>query len=530
MIPKYIGRDCELSTTGIDANGDSIEPGRVTREVLRRIPEAFAERGTTVWSERGQFASYSMDCLRNWASNGQCHYADMAHVECCTALCLDPFDFAAQCLSMVEAAEAARRIAQDESEQAVRYSLSTSNADTLDPSISFGTHLSVCIEEELWEDLFHSYRRPSRLAMVASGLAAAIPFFGAGYLLPLRDRTVYSLSARAHHLSRISSVSTTEKFRRGILNSRREPHGRDVDRLHIIGFDLCLLSSPLVCSFVQCLLAAAEENYCGMQLLDPVRGLRLWAWGLDLETGRMPEKAMLVDGRQLTLPAYLRELTEVLLRMCETGLIGPDVAPRATELLPRIIALTEHAEAGSIRDCAPHLTWASKLLALLNLCQEEGAELGDAATRLLDHDFANTDPERGLIWQLWDEGLVDPLVSRGDVEIAWRQPPADTRDAVRGRIIERFPDAISDMDWGRVELRETNDRWGPRVRIELPHLDHARCAALGTVVESAAGVEHLSRGLTESRDGRMRDPVDDLADDLDLPDRGTSRSGSVQEA
>jgi hypothetical protein len=50
------------------------------------------------------------------------------------------------------------------------------------------------------------------------------------------------------------------------------------------------------------------------------------------------------------------------------------------------------------------------------------------------------------------------------------------------------------------------------------------------VVESAAGVEQLSRGLTESREGQMRDPVDDLADDLDLPDRGTSRSGSVLEA
>ncbi|MGE4001602.1 MAG: proteasome accessory factor PafA2 family protein, partial [Planctomycetaceae bacterium] len=518
MIPKYLGRDCELSTTGVDAQGGSIDPGRVTREVLRHIPDTLAAQGTGVVTERGRFTTYSMDCCRNWGSNGQCHYADMSHVECCTPLCLNPFDFGAHSLAMVQVAEAARRRAQADSDERATYSLSTSNADMLDPSISFGTHLSVCIEQDLWEDLFHAYQRPSRLAMVASGLAAAIPFFGAGHLLPWKDRTTYSLSARAHHLTRVVSASTTEAFQRGMLNSRREAHGKGVDRLHLIGFDLCLLSGPLLASFVQCLLAAAEENFCGLQLAEPVKALRRWSWGLDLSSGRMPERAVLVDGRHLTLPEYLEEMTHVLLRMCESGLIGPDIAPRASELLPRIIGLARQAGAGAIDECARHLTWASKLLCLLSLCEQQGAELGDATTRLADHDFSNTDPNRGPIWSLWDQGVVDPLVTPEAVAAAWKEPPADTRDAIRGRILTRFTEAVSDVNWSSVELREADDHWGPRLRIDLPSLDRASCAAIGAIVDRARSVEELARELKRLRAGWSRDPLDDFVHDLDLPD------------
>lgn len=516
MIPKYCGRDCELSTTGTDGWGDSIDPGRVTREILRQVPAACAARGISVYSEGSRFSSYSIDCCRNWLSNGQCHYGDMAHHEACTATCLDPLDFQSQCWSMVQIAEDARRLAVAASPEPVNYSLSTSNADMLDPGISFGTHLSVCIEPHLWEDLFHATWRPSRLAMVASGLAAAIPFFGAGYLLPLKDRTIYSLSARAHHLTRVSSVSTTEAFRRGMLNSRREPHGDGFERLHLIGFDFCLLSGALLCSFVQCLLAAAEEKFASLQLLEPVNALHGWSCGLDLETGCMPRRATLIDGRQLTLPEYMQELTQVLLRMCESGLIGPDIAPRAVELLPRIIELAGQAENGSLEGCARHLTWAAKLFYLLNLCADQGVELGEAATRVADHDFGNTDSSRGVIWRLWEEGLVDPLVTPADVERAWRQPPANTRDSVRGRIIERFGNAVSDADWSYVELRETADRWGRRLRVDLPHIDGRSCAEIGAIVESSDTVQQLSEGLKGRNAARSRDPFDDLSEDLAL--------------
>jgi hypothetical protein len=394
--------------------------------------------------------------------------------------------------------------------------LTASNADMLDPAISFGTHLSFTVAPSLWEDLFIEQRHPAILAYVSSAVAAAIAFFGGGYLLPLKDgTTIYSLSARAHHLSKIKTLSTTEPFVRGILNTRREAHGKGHDRLHLIGFDYCLLSSPLLFSLLQCILAAAEEGFCGMSLFDPVRALRAWSWNVDPRTGKLPATARRVDGRHATLPAYLRELSNTLLEMCEDGLITPQVAPQAVEMLPRIIELTRYAEEGSVTRSARHLTWAAKLLWLTQLCAD-GANLGDPQTRLADHDFSSTDPQQGTLWRLWQEGLVDPLVELSDAEACLREGPSESRDWGRGQIIRRFSPQVLDLDWDFAELRAHEGRWSPRLRVEMPHLDSLNKAEFAHLIQVAENPQHLCELLAgrSERYAQETDPLDDVTRQL----------------
>lgn len=516
MLAKLIGRDAELSTTGIDGSGRSISPGNVTAAVLDHIRPVFAERGVNVWSRRDQFHSTSMDCLRNWVANGQCYYSDMAHVECCTAGCFDPHDFAAQSWHLILAAEAARRRAEAEAGDGTEYSLTTANVDALDPSVSFGTHLSVAVEPDLFEDLFLVPRHPSRLAMLSSGLAAAIAFFGDGYLLPLKEGSQYSLSGRAHHITKLVSPTTTEPFGRGMVNSRREPHGDGHERVHIIGFDYGLISAALVCSFLQTLFAALEEGLSRWQLYDPLRAFRQWAWGLNLRTGEMPVTAHLVDGRRMTLPLFLRELTGTLLKMCEAGVIPEHVAPRAPELLPVIIDLTHYAEQGAVDRCARHLGWASKLLWLTNMEQQTGLAFESPDMRLADHDFSNTDPHRGCIWTLWEQNLIDPLVKREQIERCWNHGPVDTRDYGRGQLIQRFGDWITDVNWSSIALRRSSGMWSRRVRIEFPHGDSFSREQFDPLLGDADTVEDLVARL----DGHVSDtdPIVDVAGDLQRPE------------
>ena len=438
--PKFIARDCELSTTGIDAHGDPLDQWKVTRAILAEIPNVFAQRGGGAWTRDSFSSSYSMDCRRNWTSSGQCYYSDMSHVEVCTAETTSPRTFAAQSISTLLAAEEARQLAEvtarDEG-QPLRLSLSAANADVAQPGISWGTHLNVATTEELWEDLFKTQRHPALLTFVSSAIAAAIPFFGCGYLLPMKEGMVYSLSARAHHIGHLHTHSTTEAFERGILNTRREPHGEGHARMHLIGFDFALAGAVLLASFVQCIFAAAEEGFCALGLFDPVRALRVWSWSLDLRTGCMPATAALVDGRNLTLPQYVRELAERLLAMCEAGLITPCTAPEATEMLSRIIELTHWLEEGAINRCSLHLDWAAKLLYLLG----SQSDLSSAAARLADHDFANTDRQRGAFWRLWNEGLIDPLISIDDADACLQSAPVESRVAARragAEILRRY--------------------------------------------------------------------------------------------
>ncbi|NUQ66058.1 MAG: proteasome accessory factor PafA2 family protein [Pirellulales bacterium] len=522
-IPKFTGRDCEVSTTGIDAAGRPIDAGTVTREILARVPAALEKLGATYWSRdlswRNQFSSHAFvgttyrEYLRIWSSAGQCFYPDMGHVELCTPSCLGPRTLACHALAVLTVAEEARRIAEEEADDGVRYALSASNADILDPAISFGSHINVTVEEPLWDMLLVDQQRPAVLGWVASGLAAAVPFFGAGHLLPLKDgATVYSLSARAHHVSRMATFSTTQPFERGLLNSRREPHGEDHQRLHLIAFDFAVLPEALLCSFLQCLLAAAEEGCCRLNLYDPVRAMRTWSWGLDHSTGKLEGRAMLTDGRWLTLPEYMGEITAELLRMCESGLIPPRIAPGAADLLPRIADLARYAAEGSLARCARHLTWASKLLLLTELCRRESLDFGDPAVRLADHDYLGTDPRRGAFWKLWDAGVIDPLVQRESVLPCLSDGPPESRDWARGRLVRRFRDDITDVDWSYVQFRRTRDLWGQRFRIDLPHLESLNRAAFETIIDDAEDVGHLEELLDRHAAGvaRQFDPVSNI--------------------
>ena len=515
-LAKFIGRDSELSTTGVDASGEPLDSSEVTQKVLEQIGPVIEERGGVVWSRgasgnhygggRYWLSPYSVDSMRQWTSAGQCYYADLCHVEAVTAACLSPHKFAAQSLSTLLVAESARRHAEFDAEPGTRYSLSASNADVLDASISWGTHVNVTVESYLWDDLFVDLRHPAILGFVASALSAAIPFFGAGYLLPMKDgRVIYSLSARAHHLTKLKTLSTTDAFRRGILNTRREPHGEDHDRLHLIGFDNAVLSDALLCSFLQCVLAAAEEGFCGFNLFDPVQALRAWSWNLDLTSGKLPATAALIDGRQLTLPAYLRELVTQLLDLCEGGLITDEIAPNAKDLLPRIIELTHYADEGNVIECARHLTWSAKFMYLKNLCRDDEITFGDATTRLADHDFLNTDPEIGTFWHLLDNELIDPLVTLDEAEACIVQGPAESRAWGRGRIIQQFFDDVTDVNWGYVELQKDGTLWSPRLKIEMPLLDSLNRSAFEPLIEKADSVIQLERLLKSALDSADQD-------------------------
>ena len=153
MIVKHIGRDDELSTTGVDADGNAVPPCDVTTAILDEIDAAFEPHGLATWSRGRQSFGYassaSSDCLRHWAPNGACFYADMSHVEACTPETASPFEYAAHCLSTLEVVEAARRRAEEYAPAGTRYALAASNVDALDPAISWGTHVNVSVEREL---------------------------------------------------------------------------------------------------------------------------------------------------------------------------------------------------------------------------------------------------------------------------------------------------------------------------------------------------------------------------------------------
>jgi hypothetical protein len=367
----------------------------------------------------------------------------------------------------------------------------------VDPGISWGTHFNVSVESDLWEDLFDDIRRPARLGFVSSAMAALIPFFGAGYVLPLRSGPRFSLSGRAHHLTRLATLPTTESYSRGLLNTRREPHAQGEDRLHLIGFDLALGSGALLASTLQCCLAAAELGFGGLSLYEPVRALSAWSHGLDISTGKLAGAARLAGGGKISLPLYMRRLVSLLIGLVDNGSIPEEIAPGAAELLPQVLKLTHLLEEGSLEQCAPHLDWAAKLMVLLDLCQRNGMELGDMPIRVADHDYAASDPSRGHFWRLWEEGRVDPLVNHEDVDACLLDGPEDGRGWARGRLIREYGHRITDVNWSHVEIRGEVSFWGSRTRIELPRPGSPSREVFEPVLAAASDAEEIRRLLPQ---------------------------------
>lgn len=533
LVPKFVGRDCELSTTGIDRAGARVPSWEVTQRALDHIDAAFVPLGRRTWarparaltgygrydgSSRG--SAQSSDCLRHWAPNGQCFYSDMSHLEVCTAETRRPCEVAAQSWAALKVAELARQRAESAAAAGTRYLLSAANIDLSDPGISWGSHLSVSIAPELFDDLVVDPARPGVLGFVASALAAAIPFFGSGYLLPLRDGSVaFSLSARAHHITRICTLSTTQAFARGLLNARREAHGKGIERLHLIGFDFSPIASALMVSFVQCVLAAAELGHAAHVLAEPLQALHAWSLSFDADRGKLVAPASLADGRELTLPAYVAEVARALLRLVEAGTIPEAVAPCAGILLPKVVELAERLERGELAACSRHLDWVAKLLVLLAHCERTGEALSGTPARLLDHDFASTDPRRGVIWKLLDRGRIDPLFEPARIDACLRDGPDDSRGFARGRLVQSFAPAITRIDWDHVELDLAGTRFGRRLRIDMPDPGGLGRAATEALLADARDVDDLVglAALGERATVATTDPLRDLRGELSLP-------------
>lgn len=131
------------------------------------------------------------------------------------------------------------------------------------------------------------------------------------------------------------------------------------------------------------------------------------------------------------------------------------------------------------------LDWVAKKWLLECFIEAEGCGWDDPRLLSLDLEYHNLAPERGLYLGLEADGAMRRLVTEAEVKDAETTPPADTRAAVRGLCVARFPDQIERLQWERVILRD-----GARLRaLDLSRLfdpadvraQAARVAAAPTV-------------------------------------------------
>ncbi len=415
-------------------------------------------------------------------TNGARLYVDHAHPEYSTPECTSPRDIVlwdkAGEQVMLDAARFAAAIPK--STPILLYKNNTDNKGA-----SYGAHENYLM------------RRSTPFGEIVKHLT---PFFvsrqvvtGAGRVGIGQDGREhgFQLSQRADYFEVEVGLETTLK--RPIINTRDEPHAdpEKYRRLHVIIGDanLAEVSTYLKVGTTALVLAMIEDRFIGVDLAveQPVKSLRAVSHDPTLK-----HLLTMHDGRTLTAVQLQMEYLDLAKKYVEDR-YGSDVDTQTADVLARWESVLDRLETDPM-SCARELDWVAKLKLLEQYRDRDGLEWDDAKLHLIDLQYSDIRPDKGLYQRLVRLGKIDRLLEDGEVARAMHHPPEDTRAYFRGRCLEKYSDRIAAASWDSVIF----DLPGRESLQRVPTVDPLRGskAHVGELLDRCATAEALFEALT----------------------------------
>ena len=257
----------------------------------------------------------------------------------------------------------------------------------------------------------------------------------------------FQLSQRADYFEVEVGLETTLK--RPIINTRDEPHAdpEKYRRLHVILGDanLAEVSTYLKVGTTALVLAMIEDGFLTSDLSvdQPVASLRAVSHDPTLQ-----HLLTLRDGRSLTAVQLQMEYLDLARKFVDDRL-GNDVDDQTRDVLARWESVLTRLEQDPML-CAGELDWVAKLKLLSQYRDRDGLDWDDAKLHLIDLQYSDIRPEKGLYAKLVAAGRIERLLDDVSVERAMHEPPEDTRAYFRGRCLEKYADNVAAASWDSV--------------------------------------------------------------------------------
>jgi proteasome accessory factor A len=241
-------------------------------------------------------------------------------------------------------------------------------------------------------------------------------------------------------------------LKRPIINTRDEPHAdpEKYRRLHVIIGDANLseISTYLKVGTTCLVLSMIEDrwltdNGVDLQVEGPVGALRAVSHDPSLQ-----HLLTLRDGRTLTAVQLQGEYLEQARKYVEDR-YGSDVDEQTADVLTRWESVLDRL-ASDPMSLASELDWVAKLSLLEGYRQREGLGWNAAKLHLVDLQYSDVRPDRGLYNKLVARGSMQTLVTEAEVSRAISEPPEDTRAYFRGRCLAKFPNEVAAASWDSV--------------------------------------------------------------------------------
>ena len=301
-----------------------------------------------------------------------------------------------------------------------------------------------------------------------------------------RPDATYQISQRADFFEEEVGLETTLK--RPIVNTRDEPHADPAKyrRLHVIIGDANLseLQTFLKLAATGLFLEAITAGAAGDPpvVVEPVEAV--WRISHDPD---MQATIRLADGRTPTaIELQWHYLETVAAHVEREG--GTETDKQALAEWEGVLEALE-SDPGSAAD---RLDWVAKLDVLERYRARDGLDWSDSKLRLLDLQYHDVDPGRGLYHRLAASGRMRRLFTDEEIRRAAIEPPEGTRAYFRGRCVDKYADAIVAANWDSL-IFDVGDEVLKRVPMMEPR--RGTRAAVGAVIEGADTAADLVHAL-----------------------------------
>lgn len=251
----------------------------------------------------------------------------------------------------------------------------------------------------------------------------------------------YQISQRADFFECLVDLNTMVK--RPIINTRDEPHADHAKyrRLHVIVGDanMAEVSTYLKVGTLSVVLDLLERGapLPTIELDEPVRAFRQVS--RDLE---MKDTLKLAAGRPTTAIAVQHEY----LRAAKKFYAEQGCDEETKDLLVRWETVLDKLERDP-RLLVRELDWVAKRHLIESYMDRKRCGWDDPRTKLLDLQYHDIRPDRGLFYTLERGGHIERLVSEEDISQAEFTPPPNTRAYFRGRCVSKFARSLYGASW-----------------------------------------------------------------------------------
>lgn len=381
--------------------------------------------------------------------NGARLYVDHAHPEYSSPECSDPMEATLHDKAGEVVMHRAATTANSQLPSGQRILLHKNNSDG--KGNSYGAHENYLVSRSV---PFGGLARQVTAFLVSRQILTGSGKVGSEHG---RRDVSFQLTQRADFFEEEIGLETTLK--RPIVNTRDEPHadpGR-YRRLHVIFGDANLseIQTFVKLGALNLFLMALEDGALDEPIVleDPVRAVTTVSHDL---TGT----AVLAVKDGSTSCAL--DLQWTYLEVLETYANESAVAPVYKQVLDEWRRLLDDLTVGYER-VSDRLDWAAKLSILEGFRQRDGLDWGDPKLKLLDLQYHDVDPGRGLYHRLVASGRMRRLFTDREIELAVSQAPEGTRAWFRGEALRRYGDAVVAANWDSLvfDIGESNLRRVP---------------------------------------------------------------------